>query len=266
MSGGLQEFYREEVNRLLRVGVLDSKMSVLVLCGGRTDRTVLLESGFEHVTISNVDSRPEPAEFAPYEWSYQDVERLTFPDDSFDFCIVHSGLHHCHSPHRALLEMYRVARRGLLLFEPYDNVLTRLGVRLNIGQEYEHAAVYLNGCEYGGVGNGPIPNFIYRWTEREIIKTINSYAPHVRHDIRFVHKLRLPWTQLRRRRNKSFYYAVRLALPVLKLMDVCFPKQGNGFAALVLKPELPQALHPWVREEDGDVRLNPEWITNRYRG
>ena len=35
-----------------------------------------------------------------------------FEDGAFDFVVVHQGLHHCHSPHRGLLEMYRVARRG----------------------------------------------------------------------------------------------------------------------------------------------------------
>jgi SAM-dependent methyltransferase len=72
------------------------------------------------------------AEFAPFLWSFQDAERLTFAENEFDFCIVHSGLHHCYSPHRALLEMYRVARVGLLVFEPRDGALVRLGMRLNV--------------------------------------------------------------------------------------------------------------------------------------
>ncbi len=75
----------------------------------------------------------------------QDVERLGFTDRAFDFVVVHQGLHHCHSPHRGLLEMYRVARRGVLAFEPRDTRLVRLGVRLGFGQEYEIAAVAENG-------------------------------------------------------------------------------------------------------------------------
>jgi hypothetical protein len=57
---------------------------------------------------------------------------------------------------------------------PYDNLATRVGVRLNIGQAYEHASVVGNKFEHGGVGNSPVPN------------------------IRFVHKMRVPWGQLRR--------------------------------------------------------------------
>ena len=102
---------------------------------------MLEDLGFTDVVISNVDTRTTSAAFAPFEWSFQDAEDLTYPDDSFDFCIVHSGLHHCKSPHEALLEMYRVSRQGVLVFEPCDNLTTRIGVWLGIGQEYEIAAV-----------------------------------------------------------------------------------------------------------------------------
>ncbi len=260
-----QDFYAEVIRDLLKTGALDTSMRLLVVCGGRTDRKVLKQAGFRDVVISNIDPRATPKDFAPYEWSYQDAERLTFPDESFDFCLVHSGLHHCYSPHRALLEMYRVARRGVLLFEPYDNLMTRIGVRLRLGQAYEHAGVFCNECHHGGAANTSIPNFVYRFTEQEITKTINSYAPHARHEIHFIHRMRIPWGQLRRRRNKAAYYLVRLSQPALKLLELAAPKQSNNFAALVLKPELPQALHPWLRQEGDAIELNDDWVSARYK-
>lgn len=259
-----QDFYSEVVGELLRSGVLSPELEILVLCGGATDKAVLSRSGFTNVTISNVDPRADPKAFAPYRWSFQDAERLTLADDAVDFCIVHSGLHHCRSPHRALLEMYRVARRGLLLFEPYDNLVTRIGVKLRIGQDYEHASVYCNEGHYGGVENTEIPNYVYRFTEREIIKTIHSYAPYARHDIRFFHRMRVPWTQLRRRRNQTFYRLVRLSTPALKLVELCFPRQANNFAAVVRKPELPAALHPWLRQEGDTIRMDRQWLAATY--
>jgi hypothetical protein len=51
----------------------------------------------------------------------------------------------------------------------------------------------------------------------------------------------------------------------LKLLETCAPKQTNNFAALVLKPDLPRALHPWLRQEGGSIRLNDEWVATRYR-
>jgi SAM-dependent methyltransferase len=211
-----------------------------------------------------VDPRPSAEAFAPFGWCYQDAERLTFEDQSFDFCLVHSGLHHCYSPHRGMLEMYRVARRGLVIIEPYDNLVTRLGVRFNIGQEYEHSAVYFNDGKYGGVGNGPIPNYVFRWTEPEIAKAINCYAPHAKHEIQFIHKMRIPWGQLGHRRNKVPYYLVRAARPALKLIERCLPKQCNNFAAVVHKPKLPVGLHPWLRQDGETIQLNNEWLSARY--
>ncbi len=260
----MREFYDEVIGDLLRTGVLDTGMRVLVVCGGATDSAVLRQRGFTDVVISNLGARPKEKDLAPFDFSHQDAEHLTFDDDSFDFCVVHSGLHHCHSPHRALLEMYRVARRGVLLFEPYDNLLTRVGVRLNIGQEYEHASVHCNNSHHGGVGNSSVPNFVYRFTEQEIVKAIHCYAPYARHDIRFFHRMRIPWTQLRRRRNKLFYRAVRLAQPAFKLVELCLPRQSNNFAALILKPDLSAQLHPWLRRDEDGIHLNAGWVDERY--
>src|SRR5829696_6950968 len=138
----MRDFYEEVIDQLLRTGILAREMKLLVVCGGRRDERLLREKKFRDVVISNLDAPSDAYGQSPFAWSRQDAERLAFDDGSFDFCLVHSGLHHCRSPHLALLEMYRVARRGLLLFEPYDNLLTRIGVRLNIGQEYEHASVF----------------------------------------------------------------------------------------------------------------------------
>jgi SAM-dependent methyltransferase len=263
------DFYDEVIMKLVRDGVLDTAMKVLVVCGGQTDRLVLERCGFRDVVMSNLGLRPAGKDLGSFRWSEQDVERLTFDDESFDVAVVHSGLHHCHSPHRALLEMYRVARCGVLLFEPYENLLTRLGVRLGIGQEYEHAGVageLGRDGHRGGVANTTIPNFVYRFSEREIVKTVHSYAPYARHDIRFFHRMRIPWGQLRRRRNRGLYLAVRLAQPMLKLVEVLAPGQCNNFAAAILKPDLSRTLHPWLQRNDGTVEVNSDWLDGRYRG
>lgn len=259
---GGPDFYLDVLRELLRTRVLHRDMEILVICGGNVDRAVLAACGFRRVVISNIDQ--DTANFAPFDWSYQDAEQLTYPDRSFDFCIVHSGLHHCYSPHRALLEMYRVSRAGLLLFEPYDNLLTRVGVRLGFGQKYEHASVFCNRCDHGGVADTAIPNYVYRWTEREIVKAVQCYAPYASHEIRFIHKMRIPWTQLRKRRNRLLYYVVRLARPLLTIIEACAARQTNNFAALVLKPDLPRDLHPWLRQEGDGFALNDDWVTARY--
>jgi SAM-dependent methyltransferase len=260
----MHDFYADVLDTAVRAGLLATDMRVLVVCGGGTDIAALKRRGFSDVVVSNVGLTGPPRDIGAYQWAQQDVENLTYKDDSFDACIVHSGLHHCHSPQRALLEMYRVATRAVLLFEPYDNVITRLGVRWGFGQEYEHASVHFNHVRHGGVGNSAVPNFVYRFTEREIVKTVHSYAPYAKHDVRFFYRMRIPWAQLSRRRNRAFYYAVRAARPVLGMIGTLAPRQSNNFAALIRKPDLPGDLHPWLRYDDMGIHLDERWVRSRY--
>jgi SAM-dependent methyltransferase len=258
------EFYARTVAGLLDSGLMRRDMRVLVACGGTHDRDVLLRLGFSNVTISNLDSRLRPDEFKPYVWSYQDVEHLTFDDEEFDFAIVHNGLHHCYSPHKGLLELYRVARVGILVFEPRDTALVRLGIRWSFGQRYEVASVTHNGLSAGGVGNSRVPNYIYRWTEREVEKTILSYAPYGEPRFQFMYALRVPWGRLLALKNPLFLTAVVAGLPALKLLFRMFPKQANGFGFAVEKPQLPRDLHPWLSFEDNHINVRDDWMRHRY--
>ena len=107
-------FYRRTLESLLADGVLARDDRILVVAGGEADREAF--AGFPSVTITNVS--PEEGE------EFQDAEALTYEDGSFDFAVVSAGLHHCRSPHRAVLELYRVARKGLLAVEARDSLLT----------------------------------------------------------------------------------------------------------------------------------------------
>src|ERR1051325_7833873 len=262
MGESRDDFYESVLARFVSQGILSpTEHAVLVVAGGDHDFQACLRQGFKKVTISNLDERMTATEYAPYSWSFEDGENLTLPDGSVDFCIVHNGLHHCASPHKALLEMLRVARRGVLLFEPYDNVVTRMGVRLGIGQDFEHAAVYYNDCRFGGFRNTPVPNYIYRFTRQELRKTVMCGAPWGPCQFHFIHELRIPWVQLKGRKNKLYFLAVLACLPFLKLATLVAPSFANCFAALILKPELPAGLYPWLeRNSDGNVVANREWL------
>src|SRR3712207_7960950 len=87
----VRDFYDEVIMELVRDGVLDTAMKVLVVCGGRTDRLVLERCGFRDVVMSNLGLRPAGKDLGSFRWSEQDAERLTFDDESFDVAVVHSG-------------------------------------------------------------------------------------------------------------------------------------------------------------------------------
>jgi ubiquinone/menaquinone biosynthesis C-methylase UbiE len=256
-------FYRGVLEQLLDEGVVRRDMSILVVAGGPADRDVLHALGFEHVTISNVDETVAAEALEPYEWSYQDAENLEYADASFDLTIVSAGLHHCRSPHRALLELYRVARVAALALESRDSSLMRLAIRLRAVDEYELAAVAAHGLRSGGVANTSTPNYVYRWSEREVEKTVASFAPHARHRIRFFREFELPESLVEIDRGTRASL-LRLVRPVVSGITRVLPRQANLFAFAIEKPRLPADLQPWMRIEDDDLRPDPDVVGRRY--
>jgi|SRR5437588_147979 len=261
----MNDFYTDTLQELLNKNLITQHMRILVVCGGEHDKQALEHTGFQNVTISNLDTRMKGNEFAPFVWTLQDAEKIAFKDNEFDFCIAHDGLHHCRSPHRALLEMYRVAVCGLLVFEPRDSIVARLGVLLNFGQEYEVSGISWNDFNYGGVENTEIPNYVYRWSEREVKKTISSFAPWGRHRFFFFYRLRIPWMRLQALRNKFWLITAYALQPFLRVFTWIFPKQCNNFAFAVFRPPVPQNLHPWIEHREGEFRINRPWLQQRYQ-
>jgi ubiquinone/menaquinone biosynthesis C-methylase UbiE len=263
MAAPRSSFYRRVLESLLEDGLLDRGQSVLVVAGGAADRDVLQSLGFEHVTISNLDES-EDAGLEPYEWRQEDAESLGVPDESFDVGIVSAGLHHCRSPHRALLELYRISRVAVLALESRDSTLMRLGSRAGAVDEYELGAVAAHGLEAGGVANTSTPNYVYRWTEREVEKTIASYAPHARHRIRYFREFELPDVLVTEARGARAA-GLRALRPVVRLVTKVVPRQANLFAFAIEKPQLPRDLQPWLRLEDGRPEPDERAISERYR-
>ncbi len=79
--------------------------SVLVCGGGDLDKNVFEKLGFQDVTISNLDTRIESDDYVPFKWKFENAEALSFPDNSFDYVVIHAAIHHASSPHKVLIEM-----------------------------------------------------------------------------------------------------------------------------------------------------------------
>ena len=259
-------FYGSTIRKLVEQGRISKDDSVLVTAGGTRDKETWQSCDFKKVTISNLDDRMVGNEFAPFKWSFQDAEKLFLEDNSFDLACIHNGLHHCGCPQAAILDMLRVARKGILLFEPYDNLITRLGMRLGVGQKFETAAVFYNEFTHGGLRNGTVANYVYRFTKWELEKTVSTAYPEGPVDMEFIHALRIPWEQLKGRRNRIPYYMTCLALPFLSLASLLSPEQGNCFAAYISKRTDSSSVWPWVeRTATGGFSANKEWLSKKYK-
>jgi ubiquinone/menaquinone biosynthesis C-methylase UbiE len=254
-------FYRQTIETWIQ----DKSASILVVGGGETDRDVLLAAGFENVTISNLDSRLQGDEFAPFKWSYQKAEQLDYGDAEFDYVVVHAALHHCESPHRALLEMYRVAKISAIAFESRDSLLMQFLEKINLTPSYEHIAVYYNDGKFGGVNNTEIPNYIYRWTEREIEKTISTYAPYANHQFEYRYGSDIPSGAALEQKGLWKRVVIAAVRPFYSLFTILFPTQQNLFAFSVYKPRIPEDLYNWLIIKDNDIVFNYQWAKEIYK-
>ncbi|WP_428420019.1 methyltransferase domain-containing protein [Methylibium sp.] len=249
-------FYRQT----LAAQVADRSAKILVLAAGKRDKMVFEGLGYRDVTFSNVDDTyGAEREFTPFGFARLDAEQLAVDDEAFDFVVIHAALHHCHSPHRALLEMYRTARVGVLVFEARDSALMRLLERRGLTETYEQRGVYFNGGAFGGVRNGPVPNFIYRWTEREVEKTISTFAPHAQHTFAYHYghdapaALLYPGRAARKALLRSAYW-------LYKGFAAAMPRQQNLFSFYVGKGPL----QPWITVRDGKPWFDMEWAQSRF--
>lgn len=236
----MQAFYERVVGELVGDGRLSPSARILVVCGGDADRDVFEKAGFANVTITNLDAGTHGEAYAPFHATVQDAEALSYADGEFEVTVVHAGLHHCRSPHRALLEMYRVAKRGVLVIEARDSFAMRQAIRLGVAADYEVSAVQAHNWTHGGVANSPIPNYVYRWTEREVEKTLASCHPECFQKVDYFYGLDLPFDFVPSKRLLR-----ALALP-LRVLTWVLPSQGNCFGFWVTKPTYPDDLQPWL--------------------
>jgi hypothetical protein len=241
--------YRSVVKRLVAGGALDPALPTLVVAGGATDREVLLEAGFTNVTISNLDVRMSGDEFAPCKWRFLDGEELAVEPGEYAQIIEHMGLHHCGSPHRGLLEMYRCAGQSLLVFENRDSLSMRLALGLGLVRRFEFEAVADHGYVHGGYRNTGVPNAVYRWTEREVEQVLASYDPAHEVPVRFFHGLRLPHERVALMRNPLARLLARASFVPFALLAQLFPSQMNEFGWFIDKRA--SKPRPWIDPATG---------------
>ncbi|MER9961628.1 class I SAM-dependent methyltransferase [Mesorhizobium sp. M0045] len=240
---------------------IDPDDTVLVVCGGGHDRNVVQSIGVKRAVISNVTLHNNQSEYAPFDWQYQDAEKLSLDDRSFDWVFVHAGLHHCASPHWALCEMLRVARKGILVIEARDSLLNSIAGMLGLVPDFEIEPVLLSKGQLGGVRNSNIPNYVYRWTEREFRKTISSFEPAYEHDISFAYGWRLPLQRIAMSKKALVRFAVYAAKALVPFLKAVAPRQGNRFACICRKTE---AVKPWIKLDSDKVLPNLAWMETVY--
>ncbi|MGH9471729.1 MAG: class I SAM-dependent methyltransferase [Terriglobales bacterium] len=246
---------------------VDHRQRVLIVGGCPEDAAVLRHIGWRHIINSNhATDLGRLTARGRGVWVALDAEHLALADNSVDVVFTYDVLHHCRSPHRALNEMVRVARERVIFHEPNDSACMRLLERLGLSAVYELPAVFDNGCRCGGVNNSPVPNFVYRWTGREVQKT--TAAMLAEHPVR-VHALpywsfRASREELGARRDTHLAWLVRRAGNLLPwglrllepLLNAVAPAQGNKFLCCIEKTA---RIHPWLCELGGHITTRADY-------
>ncbi len=247
---------RKRLSAFLEKGLIEKEDSILAVAAGGLEKEAFAALGFKNHTLTSISGDKALDIIA------EDAQDLSFPDNSFDDVIVHAGLHHCSSPHRALCEMYRVARKNVIVFEAQDSFITRMLLRAGLMEEYELDAVYLNRMERGGVDDSPIPNYIYRWTKREVEKLVRAYDPATRPEITFISEFCFDLSHLdgflkghllARAFGAGFFK--HLGLAVARVLNLFLRRYGNSLTIVIRKRGL---LNPWIKDaENGRVFARP---------
>ena len=161
-----------------------------------------------------------------------DLRNLAFKDKSFDYAITNATIHHIDLPHKAITELYRVAIRGVLIIESNDSLTMRLATRLKLAEEFEVSSINED-KNSGGLLDTAIPNYVYRWTEKEILKLLKSFDPKNINFINFDYASDL--TNFRNRDNYIENVLLKILIITAKVFFFFFKKQQNCMSIFIDK-------------------------------
>jgi hypothetical protein len=254
------EFYKRVLESLKSEERLSTSDSILIIAGGNKDRQVMIQTGMREVVISNLNYHAGHTDYEPYSWKKIDAEAIEADDESYDWVIIYAALHHLSVPAKGVCEMFRVARKGIVCFEARDSLLMKLLVKTGLSSEYELLPAFSSNGLSGGYRGGPIPNYVYRWSEREFIKVINSYAPSHDHNFIFHYGYKVPVSTFMKSKSSFRRKLGFLLVKLEKLATLILPKQGNQFAFCALKNS---SIKPWLKE---DFTVDMAYLSRLFDG
>jgi len=151
------------VHRMLREAGIDlnGKRVHLAACGVGIDLFHLSQM-YRSARFFVTDISPQAVSttlraFPEVEGQTEDLERLSFADDTFDWSLISAAIHHLPRPALGVYALLRVSREGLIFIEPHDSWLVRLFVSLGLAQAYE-----------------AVGNYVFRWSRKDVEKLCRS--------------------------------------------------------------------------------------------
>jgi len=223
---------RDKFYKIIISKYLNPDSRILVVGAGPIDIKVFNSLGFKKVKFTNLITNKKFNKI-----KYQNMENLKYPENSFDYSVVHASLHHMSKPYKGLYEMFRVSKKGMLVIESHDNFIMRLLIKMNLTEDYEYSSIKYTGSKInkGGVDGTNIPNYVYRFSESEFIKFSKSLDLNKSHKLHFDYYLSLD--------NVESKFSKKLLGKILKLIIInvsyifffIFKKQKNELSFFLKK-------------------------------
>lgn len=221
-----ENFYKKQIVKYIN----NKNSKILVLGAGKLDQKVFFELNYNNVTFTNIENSKEK------DLNYfKNIHDINLKDNSYDYCVAHACIHHSSKPHLAVLELYRVCSEGALIVEANDSLLSRLACKLGFSEEYELSAIQKNIIS-GGVDNTNVPNYVYRWTEREVIKLMKSFRPDLKHNILFDYGHQIKFTNS------------KIINQLFNIFFMIFKKQKNLLSIYINKNVKNLQFNDWIKK------------------
>lgn len=222
------------------IPLLNADSSWLTIGDGRfgTDGQFLLANGAGRVHCSDMSDKLLKIAYERSlitEFSEQNAEYLTFPDNSFDYVLIKESFHHFPRPYIALSEAYRVASKAVIIIDNTDEESIYTFVISLVKSIFK----YRQPLFFHQFGFEPVGNFVYKPNEKELSKFLLGL--HQRH-IAFhytcdVYEEGVEFLDLSDTTLLSRLWLVKLNLKLKLKQLLCFLniKKGDFFLSILFK-------------------------------
>jgi SAM-dependent methyltransferase len=219
---------------------INKDSNFLLISASLYEVKILRELGYLNfsITYHNEDEKNKFLDFGFEEninLFKSDLRNLAFKDGTFDYTITNATIHHIDLPHKAITELYRVAIKGVLVIESTDSLIMRLATKIKLAEEFEVSSVNED-KNIGGLLDTAIPNYVYRWTEKEILKLLKSFDPKNINFVNFDYASDL--TNFRNRDNYIENVLLKILIMMGKILFFFFKKQQNCMSIFIDKTKI----------------------------
>ena len=145
--------------------------SALAICSEYNEPQMIPAHPFSEIVLTGFgDQAEDVARYCEYDprvsYECQNAECLPYDSGSFDVVVCKEGLHHLARPILGVYEMLRIARKAVVIIEPYQTFFGNLLEQFGLASVYERN--YDRNINYRD-------NYVFRFDRKMLESILNSY-------------------------------------------------------------------------------------------